>query len=95
VTDDLVESLHYIGRQLGEEPRVMAELERLLPGTTRPYVGTPAFRELTGPCGESLSTRDRASCCFFYTLVPEDTCANCPRNSDGLRIEKLTAAAAG
>lgn len=95
VTDDLVESLHYIGQQLGEEPRVMAELERLLPGTTRPYVGTPAFRELTGPCGESLPTRDRASCCFFYTLVPEDTCANCPRNSDALRIEKLTAAAAG
>lgn len=95
VTDDLVEGLWYIGRQLGEEPRVMAELERLLPGTTRPYVGTPAFRQLTGPGGESLSTRDRASCCFFYTLEPEDTCANCPRNSEAVRIDKLTAAAAG
>ncbi|NGO47947.1 (2Fe-2S)-binding protein [Streptomyces ureilyticus] len=95
VTDDLVESLHYIGQQLGEEQRVLAELERLLPGTTRPYVGTAAFRQLTGPCGESLPTRDRASCCFFYTIEPEDTCANCPRNSDELRIEKLTAQAAG
>ncbi|NGO12077.1 (2Fe-2S)-binding protein [Streptomyces sp. HC44] len=92
-TDDLVEGLWYIGQLVGEEQRAMAELDRLLPGATRPYVGTAAFRELTGPNGESLSTRDRASCCFFYTLDPEDTCANCPRNCDAVRIEKLTAAA--
>ncbi len=56
----------------------MTELERLLPGATRPYVGTAAFRELTGPQGEALPTRDRASCCMFYTLRPEDTCVTCP-----------------
>jgi hypothetical protein len=70
------------------------ELELLLPGSTKPYVGSAAFRELTGPNGESLPTRDRASCCMFYTLDPEDTCATCPRTLDPDRITKLTAAAA-
>ena len=27
----------------------MTELELLLPGATKPYVGTAGFRELTGP----------------------------------------------
>ncbi|TLS46748.1 (2Fe-2S)-binding protein [Streptomyces montanus] len=93
-TDEIVEGLWYVAQLLGEERRAMAELERLLPGATRPYVGTAAFRELTGPSGNALTTRDRASCCFFYTVDPEDTCANCPRNCDAVRIEKLTAAAA-
>ncbi|ALM37569.1 MULTISPECIES: (2Fe-2S)-binding protein [Streptomyces] len=93
-TDELVESLWYLGHLLGEEQRVMTELERLLPGATRPYVGTAAFRELTGPQGEALPTRDRASCCMFYTLRPEDTCVTCPRTCDADRVSKLTATAA-
>ncbi|NEE53741.1 (2Fe-2S)-binding protein [Streptomyces sp. SID8455] len=94
VTDEIVESLWYVGHLLGEEPRAMAELERLLPGATRPYVGTAAFRELTGPNGEALPTRDRASCCMFYTLRPEDTCVTCPRTCDTDRVSKLTATGA-
>lgn len=91
-TDEIVEGLWYIAHLLGEERRAMAELELLLPGTTKPYVGTAGFRELTGPNGESLPTRDRASCCLFYTVRPEDTCVTCPRACDADRVRKLTPA---
>ncbi|HEY9373499.1 (2Fe-2S)-binding protein [Streptomyces sp.] len=91
-TDEIVEGLWYIAHLLGEERRAMTELEALLPGTTKPYVGTAGFRELTGPNGESLPTRDRASCCLFYTLRPEDTCVTCPRTCDTDRVRKLTPA---
>ncbi|MDQ0793149.1 (2Fe-2S)-binding protein [Streptomyces sp. B1I3] len=91
-TDEIVEGLWYVAHLLGEERRAMTELELLLPGTTGPYVGTAGFRELTGPNGESLPTRDRASCCLFYTLRPEDTCVTCPRTCDADRVRKLTPA---
>ncbi|MGW0703572.1 (2Fe-2S)-binding protein [Streptomyces sp. NPDC002867] len=88
-TDEVVEGLWYIAHLLGEEDRAVAELELLLPGTAKPYVGTAGFRELTGPDGERLPTRDRASCCLFYTLRPEDTCVTCPRTCDADRVERL------
>ncbi|WP_236239359.1 (2Fe-2S)-binding protein [Streptomyces sp. CC228A] len=94
-TDEVVEGLWYVAGLLDEEPRAMAELELLLPGTAKPYVGTAGFRELTAPDGRSLATRDRASCCLFYTLRPEDTCVTCPRTCDADRVRKLTASAAG
>ncbi|MBV2355735.1 (2Fe-2S)-binding protein [Streptomyces sp. J2-1] len=95
-TDEIVESLWYVAGRLGEteEARAMRELERLLPGSTRPYVGSAAFRELRGPDGRAVATRDRVSCCMFYTLRPEDTCASCPRTCDADRITGTTAAAA-
>ncbi|WP_037858873.1 (2Fe-2S)-binding protein [Streptomyces sp. NRRL S-340] len=93
-TDEVVEGLWYVAHLLGEQERARHELELLLPGATRPYVGSAAFRELTGPDGEALPTRDRASCCMFYTVRPEDTCATCPRTCDADRITKLTATAA-
>ncbi|MGW5612517.1 (2Fe-2S)-binding protein [Streptomyces sp. NPDC003877] len=94
-TDEIVEGLWYVAQLFGEieERRAMRELELLLPGATKPYVGTAAFRELTGPGGEPLRTRDRASCCMFYTLRPEDTCATCPRTCDADRVSKLLATA--
>jgi len=92
-TDEIVEGLWYIAHLLGEEQRAMNELERLLPGTTAPYVGTTGFRTLTGPNGESLPTRDRTGCCLFYTLRPEDTCLTCPRTCDADRVARLTASA--
>ncbi|WP_369212682.1 (2Fe-2S)-binding protein [Streptomyces flavofungini] len=92
-TDEIVEGLWYIAHLLGEERRAMTELERLLPGATKPYVGTAGFRELTGPGGETLPTRDRASCCMFYTLRPEDTCVTCPRTCDAERVARLSATA--
>lgn len=97
VTDEIVESLWYVAELLGENEKRRAEreLELLLPGATKPYVGSAAFRVLTGPNGEPLPTRDRASCCMFYTLEPDDTCVTCPRTCDTDRIAKLTAAAAG
>ncbi|GAA0913726.1 (2Fe-2S)-binding protein [Streptomyces thermoalcalitolerans] len=94
-TDETVESLWYIAQLLGEQQRARRELELLLPGATRPYVGSAAFRELTGPNGESLPTRSRVSCCMFYTVRPEETCVTCPRTCDADRITKLAAAAAG
>ncbi|WP_346099698.1 (2Fe-2S)-binding protein [Streptomyces olivaceiscleroticus] len=92
-TDEIVEGLWYLGHLLGEEPRAVAEVERLLPGATAPYVGGAGFRELTGPAGEKLATRDRASCCMFYTVRPEDTCVTCPRTCDADRVARLTASA--
>jgi hypothetical protein len=92
-TDEIVEGLWYVAHLLGEQERARHELEALLPGATRPYVGAAAFRELTGPDGEPLHTRDRASCCMFYTLRPEDTCATCPRTCAADRENKLLAAA--
>lgn len=94
ITDEIVESLWYVAELLGEpeKRRAERELERLLPGTTKPYAGTPAFRVLSGPGGEALPTRDRVSCCMYYTLDPDDTCATCPRTCDSDRIAKLAAA---
>ncbi|GHH36584.1 (2Fe-2S)-binding protein [Streptomyces candidus] len=92
-TDEIVEGLWYVAHLLGEEQRAMAELELLLPGATAPYRAAAGFRELTGPNGESLPTRDRATCCFFYTLRPEDTCTTCPRTCDADRVQKLLAQA--
>lgn len=94
VTDEIVEGLWYVAELLGESERRRAEHELglLLPGATKPYVGSAGFRLLTGPNGESLPTRDRASCCMFYTLDPEDTCVTCPRTCDGDRVAKLTSA---
>ncbi|MFD7662027.1 (2Fe-2S)-binding protein [Streptomyces sp. NPDC059788] len=90
-SDEIAEGLWYLGHLLGEEPRAVAELKQLLPGGTAPYPGGAAFRELTGPDGAALPTRDRASCCMFYTLRPEDTCVTCPRTCDADRIKRLTA----
>ncbi|MEW1748081.1 (2Fe-2S)-binding protein [Streptomyces angustmyceticus] len=91
-SDEIAEGLWYIGHLLGEEQRAVAALELLLPGATAPYAGGAGFRELTGPRGEALATRDRASCCMFYTLRPEDTCLTCPRTLDEERVRRLTAA---
>jgi hypothetical protein len=88
-TDEIVEGLWYVAQLLGEEQRAVVELEQLLPGTTKPYVGTAGFRELAGPGGEPLPTRDRASCCLFYTLRPDEPCVTCPRTCDADRVSKL------
>ncbi|WP_282695639.1 (2Fe-2S)-binding protein [Streptomyces sp. CC208A] len=101
VTDEIVEGLWYVGALLGEEERAMAELEELLPGTAgrrpeKPYAGGAGFRALAGapaPDGTPRATRDRAACCFFYTLRPEDTCLTCPRTCDADRARRLAATA--
>ncbi|WP_424890473.1 (2Fe-2S)-binding protein [Streptomyces sp. XH2] len=90
VTDELAESLWYVGQLLGEEERARRELQLLLPGVTPPYVGGAAFRMLTGRMGEPIPTRDRASCCLFYTLRPQDTCTTCPRTCDTDRVHRLS-----
>ncbi|AJF67934.1 (2Fe-2S)-binding protein [Streptomyces vietnamensis] len=98
-TDEIVEGLWYVAALLGEEPRAREELELLLPGTPKPYepyAGGAGFRELAGaeePDGTPRATRDRAACCFFYTLRPEDTCLTCPRTCDAERVRRLTATA--
>ncbi|MFI8262021.1 (2Fe-2S)-binding protein [Streptomyces sp. NPDC085665] len=93
VTDEIVSGVWHLGKLLDEEPRAMAELEALLPGRTAPYTAGAAFRTLSGPRGEQLPTRDRASCCLFYTIRPQETCTTCPRTCDADRIVRLTAAA--
>ncbi|WP_314178562.1 (2Fe-2S)-binding protein [Streptomyces winkii] len=90
-TDEITEGLWYLGHLLGEEQRAVREAGLLLPGGTHPYAQAAGFRELTGTHGELLSTRDRASCCLYYTLRPEDTCVTCPRMCDAERIARLSA----
>ncbi|WP_424215349.1 (2Fe-2S)-binding protein [Streptomyces sp. BI20] len=92
VTDDLAESLLYLGTALGEPERARAELALLLPGATAPYVGGHGFRELTAPDGTKVAHRDRVSCCLFYTIRPEDLCVTCPRICDSDRAALLLAA---
>lgn len=90
LTDAASEGLWHVGRLLGEEGRARHELGLLLPGATGPYAGGAAFRELTGRGGESLPTRDRASCCLAYSLRPTDTCLTCPRTCDTDRIHRMS-----
>jgi hypothetical protein len=91
-TDELAGGLWHLGKLLGEEQRARHEAELLLPGRTAPYAGGAGFRTLTGARGERLPTRDRVSCCLFYTLRPEDTCLTCPRTCDSERIRRATEA---
>ncbi len=93
VTDDVVESLWYVANLLGEaeEQRAVRELDRLFPGATTPYTAGAGCRTLEAPDGRELPTRDRASCCFFYTIRPDDTCVTCPRTCDEDRVARLTA----
>ncbi|MGP4111217.1 (2Fe-2S)-binding protein [Streptomyces sp. 4N509B] len=91
--DELTEGLWYLGNLLGEEERAREEAAALLPGGTAPYAGSAAFRTLAGRDGQPLVTRDRASCCLYYTLRPEDTCVTCPRTCDAERVARLTATA--
>lgn len=93
-TDEVVEGLHYVAQLLGERERARRELELLLPGTTRPFVGSTAFRKPAGPGDTASPVRDRVSCCMFYTVRPEEICAGCPRTCGTGRSVKLTAAAA-
>lgn len=88
-TDEVVEGLWYLGHLLGEEERAVHELGLLLPGGTRPYAGSAGFRGLADGRGAIVPTRDRASCCLFYTLRPDDTCVTCPRTCDADRVRKL------
>ncbi|MCD9140669.1 (2Fe-2S)-binding protein [Streptomyces albireticuli] len=90
-TDEIAEGLWHVAGLLGEASRARRELELLLPGSTPPYVGGASFRTLAGTRGESLPTRDRAGCCLFYTLRPEDACLTCPRTSDAERIRRMSA----
>ncbi|MFE9771884.1 (2Fe-2S)-binding protein [Streptomyces sp. NPDC005931] len=92
-TDEVVESLWYVGQLLGEEERAVRELELLLPGSTKPYVGTAAFRRLTGPGGEPVRSRERVSCCMFYTVRPEEICQTCPRTCETARPTRAVAKA--
>ncbi|MFJ4682906.1 (2Fe-2S)-binding protein [Streptomyces sp. NPDC088789] len=94
-TDEIVEGLWYIAGLLGEgeKERAERELDLLMPGTVKPYAGSAAFRVLTGPAGEALPTRDRVTCCMYYTLRPDDVCATCPRSCDAERVVKLMAEA--
>ncbi len=91
-TDEIAEGLWYVGHLLGEdeEQRAKRELGLLLPGGTAPYPTSAAFRTLSAPDGQELATRDRASCCLYYTLRPEDTCVTCPRTCDADRIARLS-----
>lgn len=89
-TDEITEGLWYLGHLLGDEEAARKAAERLLPGGTPPFARGASFRELTGPDGAALPTRDRASCCLFYTLRPEATCVTCPRTCDTERVARLS-----
>ncbi|WP_327288195.1 (2Fe-2S)-binding protein [Streptomyces sp. NBC_01198] len=90
-TDEIAEGLWYVGRLMGREERAVADLSALLPGGTVPYAGGAQFRgaERAGDprdAPESGCTRDRLTCCLFYTVSPDRTCASCPRGIESDRI---------
>lgn len=89
-TDEITEGLWYLGHLLGEEERAVHEAGLLLPGGTVPYGQAAGFRSLPGAAGVPLRTRDRAGCCMYYTLRPEDTCVTCPRTCDADRVARLS-----
>lgn len=92
-TDELTEGLWHLGKLLGEEERARREAALLLPGRTAPFAGGAGFRTLCGERGEELTTRDRISCCLFYTLRPAETCLTCPRTGDAERLRRAAAEA--
>lgn len=91
VEDDLVSSVWYVGRMLGEEEQAVAAAGRLLPGPLPPFPAGAGFRRLTGADGASYPTRDRAGCCLFYTIRPAEACDTCPRTCDADRLRGLQA----
>jgi hypothetical protein len=104
-TDEITESLWYVGRLMGREEQAVADLSALLPGGTAPYAGGARFRgtgqepRSTGQepraseAAESGCTRDRLTCCLFYTVSPEQPCASCPRGVEPGRIDRRASAA--
>ncbi|GAA2718606.1 (2Fe-2S)-binding protein [Streptomyces luteosporeus] len=81
-TDELAEGIWYLGRLIGQEGRAVAAAERLLPGSTAPFVGAAGFRPSCGdPEAEAVgeSTRTRVNCCMWYTITPQTVCPTCPR----------------
>lgn len=98
-TDELSESLWYLGHLFGQEERAVAELAALLPGGTPPFAGAAGFRPGTLPdagpgeepgegpgLGDPRYTRTRMSCCLYYTVRPADACGTCPRTCDPARL---------
>ncbi|MER5781689.1 (2Fe-2S)-binding protein [Streptomyces mobaraensis] len=85
-TDELAESVWYVGRATGDESRAARAADALLPGDTPPYVGAAGFR----PCGGAGTameagpehTRTRVNCCLWYTVTPDRLCGTCPRRTD-------------
>jgi hypothetical protein len=99
-TDEITEGLWYIGGLMGREERAVADLSALLPGGTAPYAGGAHFRS---PAGQDLRpadagtqgscTRDRLTCCLFYTVSPQDACGSCPRGTVQDRIGRRASVA--
>lgn len=81
-TDEVVEGLWYIAQLLGEEERAVADLGALLPAGARFRAPVPE----ADPCGSGGPSRDRLTCCLFYTVSPSGICSGCPRTADPARI---------
>ncbi|WP_333771181.1 (2Fe-2S)-binding protein [Streptomyces sp. IBSBF 2435] len=97
-TDEIAEGLWHIGCLMDREERAVADLTALLPGGTAPYVGGAHFRgtpQIPGMPGaqESDCTRDRLTCCLFYTVSPDDACGSCPRGAESDRNRRRATAA--
>ncbi|WUH90093.1 (2Fe-2S)-binding protein [Streptomyces sp. NBC_00433] len=92
-TDEIAESLWYVGRLMGREERAVADLTALLPGNTAPYAGGADFRGTpratdTSEAAEGGCSRDRLTCCLFYTVSPAEVCDTCPRGTGSDRIRR-------
>ncbi|MBC2874193.1 MULTISPECIES: (2Fe-2S)-binding protein [Streptomyces] len=86
-TDELAESVWYVGRATGDEGRAARAADALLPGGTPPYVGAAGFRPCGGDAGAAAGagtdhTRTRVNCCLWYTVTPDRLCGTCPRRTD-------------
>ncbi|MGH1552353.1 hypothetical protein ACRAWF_10035 [Streptomyces sp. L7] len=73
-TDEIVEGLWYVGRPAAASSRARRRAGAdYCRAATKPHACAAPYapRRSAGPNGEVLPTRDRASCCMFYTLRPD------------------------
>ncbi|MFI8004899.1 hypothetical protein [Streptomyces sp. NPDC086010] len=56
-----------------------------------PFPAGAGFRWLTDAAGTPHPTRDRAGCCLYCTIRPEDACTTCPRTRDAERLRRIEA----
>lgn len=98
-TDEITEGLWHIGGLMGREERAVADLTALLPGGTAPYAGGARFRSAgqdrprTAEAPRGACTRDRLTCCLFYTVSPQEACDSCPRGTGSDRIGRRASVA--
>jgi hypothetical protein len=78
------------GRDPGPTGRAQlrATASCVLPGGTPEFAEASTLYELTDDRGSTHLTRERISCCHYYTLDEESPCFTCPRTTPRSRAQR-------